>query len=44
MNYVKLMLGQDFQWPKILSFLANNSCIKCIDSAMFVVSKYQINK
>ena len=44
MNYVKLIFGQEFQWPKILSFLANKSCIKCIDSAMFVCSKYQRNK
>ena len=36
MNYVELIFGQEFQWPKILSFLANKSCIKCIDSAMFV--------
>ena len=34
MNYVKLIFGQEFQ-----------SCIKLIDSAMFVCSKYQeINK
>ena len=36
MNYVKLIFGQEFQWPKILSFLANKSCINFIDSTMFV--------
>ena len=36
MNYVKLIFGQEFQWPKILSFIANNSCINFIDSAIFV--------
>ena len=44
MNYVKLIFGQEFQWPKILPFLANKSCIKCIDSAMFVVNTKEINK
>ena len=44
MNFVKLIFGQEFQWPKVLYFLANKSCINFIDSAMFVCSKYQRNK
>ena len=44
MNYVKLTFGQEFQWPKIMSFLANKSCIKCDDSAMIVVNTKEINK
>ena len=32
----KTIFGQEFQWPKILSFLANKSCINFIDSTMFV--------
>ena len=36
-------------WSRIsvaqnIDFLANKSCIKCIDSAMFVVNTKEINK
>ena len=43
-EFCKTDICQEFQWPKVLYFLANKSCINFIDSAMFVCSKYQRNK
>ena len=37
-NWSRISVAQN------IVFLANKSCIKCIDSAMFVWSKYQRNK
>ena len=45
MNYVKLIFGQEFQWPKILSFLANKSLlISLILQCLFEVNTKEINK
>ena len=45
MNYVKVIFGQELQWPKILSFEQTRAVLNAlILQCLFVVNTKEINK